>query len=536
MKNKTKKLYGGILQDPNDPRNNFFNFLKNSNVSLLSNSSSYGTIFKVDINNTEYKSPYSMFRTKHFGEKIKTLVLKICPLTKEYKKNRDFFLIQGKEKKTTTIDDFLKEYYAQIFIALDTCKYLETVCPFPVHVDFFRKTPMKHDIHFDDIPTIPDININEEGSPTDYMFDDKECLDIIKTKFESAEENDDDSDIDDEDISDFYVGSHHFGGAKNIIEQLIHFLNDKYDYLGVIAMEIADGYKTLKSFIDSPINYKKYKNYARYEIISLALEQRILHGDFHNENILINSDYEGYFNDRIGKAMLIDFGIINYLSDQEYGALKNLMAQNNYIDVINKIYQLSIAQPLWDYQGYTWFKNVTQEDINELILLVQQRQQSKKQLEDFSRQIRIEEPTIQYPSIPINLRLYQKYLPKMSYGLFFTGGASLIGGYDNNFFEPISGESIISLMENVFKTISFGMNSFSNISKKIDNIKKHSKTITPKSMDVPKMINTEMHGNNGITVGVGGKIKTYTHKRKYKKNTHKRKYKNKKYTSKRKYK
>jgi hypothetical protein len=99
MRNKNKKMYGGILQDPNDPRNNFFNFLRNSNVTLLSNSSVYGIIFKVDINNTEYQSPYSMFRTKNFGERVKTLVLKICPLTKEYKKRRDYFLIHGKEKK-----------------------------------------------------------------------------------------------------------------------------------------------------------------------------------------------------------------------------------------------------------------------------------------------------------------------------------------------------------------------------------------------------------------------------------------------------
>ena len=61
-----KKMYGGILQDPNDPRNNFFNFLKNSSISLLSNSSNYGIILKVQINNTSYNSPYSMFRIKHF--------------------------------------------------------------------------------------------------------------------------------------------------------------------------------------------------------------------------------------------------------------------------------------------------------------------------------------------------------------------------------------------------------------------------------------------------------------------------------------
>ena len=533
MKKINKKMYGGILQDPNDPRNNFFNFLKNANLTLLSNSSSYGIIFKLDINNAEYKSPYSMFRTKNFGEKITTLILKICPLTKEYKKNRNFFLINGKEKKTTTIDDFLREYYVQIFVALDTCKYLETVCPFPVYVDFFKNKLMTDNADFNDIPTIPDININEEGSPTDYMFDDKECLDILKTKFNKDEDkNDDDNDIDDDlEVDNF----EQFGGSKNIIEQMISYLDDKYDYLGLIAMEIADGYKTLKTFADNPVNYKKYQNYARYEIISLALEQRILHGDFHNENILINPDYEGYFNGRTGKAMVIDFGIINYLSDEEYVQLKNLFSQQNYVEGINKIYKLSIAQPLWDYQGYAWFKNVTQDDINELMLLIQQRQQSKKQLEDFSREIRVNNPATQYPSIPLNLKLYQKYLPKISYGLFFKGGSTL-----DKFFEPSGGQSVITVMEDVFKTISFGMNSFSIVSKKINNVKTQSKPI---ALNVPKMVNTDVLGNNSIAVGVGGKIKK-TNNRKCKKGTNKHncrkksnnhKNKNKKRTVKRKY-
>ena len=72
------------------------------------------------------------------GEPIKSLLIKSCPLVTEYKRNRPMLLIGGKEKKLTIKDDFLKEYYNQVYIALDTCKYLETICPFPIYNDAFN--------------------------------------------------------------------------------------------------------------------------------------------------------------------------------------------------------------------------------------------------------------------------------------------------------------------------------------------------------------------------------------------------------------
>ena len=201
-KNTLKTIYGGVLQDPNNSRTNFFNFLKNSSVTLLSNSSNYGTILQVNIINPDYISPYTMFRTKHFGEQIKCLIVKICPLVKKYERHRPILLISGKEKKTTPIDNFFEEYYAQIFIALDTCKYLETICPFPVYIDIFKKTSTQEDNYFNDLPTIDAADIDESNidnnSPTDYMFNDKECLDIFKQKFDIIIKKENSSDEDED--------------------------------------------------------------------------------------------------------------------------------------------------------------------------------------------------------------------------------------------------------------------------------------------------------------------------------------------------
>jgi (2Fe-2S) ferredoxin len=502
--NRLQEMYGGVLQDPNDPRNNFFNFLNNSSVTLLSNTSNYGIIYKVTISNNSYNSPYSMFRSKHFGEKVKTLVVKICPLVNQYKKNQPILLIGGKEKKTTTVNDFLKEYYTQVFIALDTCKYLESSCPFPVYVDLFKKTNSNNDTSFDDIPVVPDVNINE-GSPTDYMFDDTECLQLFKSKFSKGDDLNPHADDDDYGNTDIISHNDDFlgGGSDNILDQLINNLDVKYDYLGIIAMELAEGYNTLKTFLPNSAEYTLYKNYARYELIMLALENRLSHCDFHNENLLINPTYEGYFNEQTGKPLLIDFGLMKYIDDKEYSDLQQLFSQKKYDEFIHNLYEFSIPQPLWEYQGYNWFKNVTSDDINQIVQLITKREEAKRKLETFSR----EQPTSSnYPQIPLSLNKYQKFLPKISFGLFF-------GGYSDTFYQPIKSENIEKIMEDILKTISISITSLLTFNNKI--------YVLPSKKDVPNMIKMDVGLPTGIVNG-GKRRRTQKTKHNTKKYTRRR--------------
>ena len=237
-----------------------------------------------------------------------------------------------------------------------------------------------------------------------------------------------------------------------------------------------------------------------------------------------------------------------------------MISQNNYIDAINKIYYLSIAEPLWTYPGYTWFKIVDSEDTAKLILLHEQRQQSKHQLIEFSKNIRKTDPTTKYPKIPLSLRDYKDYLPKMSYGLFFKEDAKLTGGFNDMFFNTIADQSIPMLLQNILNTISFGINSYFNISKKIkdikikdiksediksediksediksediksEDIKKQSK-LKPMQLDVRNMVN-KIPIYKDTRVGVGGKLILYTYKHKKTKNNKKN---NKKKTHKRRY-
>jgi hypothetical protein len=66
---------------------------------------------------------------------------------------------------------------------------------------------------------------------------------------------------------------------------------------GIIFMEFADGYKTLRDIVEDPkiseIHRKKATILAK--MVHLVLyENSIAQGDSHNQNIMINLDYEGF--------------------------------------------------------------------------------------------------------------------------------------------------------------------------------------------------------------------------------------------------
>jgi hypothetical protein len=102
----------------------------------------------------------------------------------------------------------------------------------------------------------------------------------------------------------------------------------------------------------------------------------------------------------------------------------------------------------------------------------------------------------------------------MSYGLYF-------GGNSNKFYEPVQDKTTDSLLENIFKTISIGINSFYNINTKIQ------KNILPSLIqkDVPNMIDTRSKLQERILVGGKKKRKTRRHVNNRRKKT--RKYNNK---------
>ena len=463
------------MQSPNNPRENFFTFLKHSTVSLLSNSSSYGIIFKVDLKkDSSYKTPYYMFRSKHFGEPITSIVLKICPLVDEPRSTNNSIKIGTKTKLFTVRDEFLKEYYNTLYIALDTCKYLEPACPFPIYIDLLETAHLTTE-DFSYMPTMDalynDDDDTDEGSPTEYMFNSEACLNLListdtlsehesfeqKTYIKNtkatkataiADESDDDEEnghvsaFGEEEEGTFGGEKGTFGGGKSeLLAQLINGLREnKYDKIGIIAMELASGFQTLKSLESTP-EYGLYKNYARYELMVLAIEQQIVHCDFHTENLMINSTYERYFDGYVGKCLLIDFGLTTKI---EY-VFPPITIQS-IPDIVNKINDLSNKNK--NYQPYIWFNKLDVGDIDIINDLFVCRERSKQQLVEYSQRTRAMNNS-SYPSIPLKLIDYQKHLPKMAHGMFFSGGGR---EEDDAFYKPTTSPSTI------FETMIFGTN------------------------------------------------------------------------------
>ena len=296
-------------------------------------------------------------------------------------------------------------------------------------------------------------------------------------------------------------------------------------------MELADGFKTLRS-LQSNSRYKLYENIARYELIMLAIEQRIVHRDFHSENIMINENYDGYFDGINGKCLLIDFGEINKINNVIAVQIEDFFRQENYVSVINLIYDTSIPEPLRNYPGYTWFKNINEDDVSKIKELINARKISKSELEKYSREVRENNPDSEYPIIPLKLINYQKQLPKMVFQLL------LGGNFPNNFYTPKSGETVHNLLEKILKTISIGINSFSIFKKKITKNVKNAKQINPYkntvkqytnyTKDVPNMIDVSSQFQNSVALETGGKNKYKTYKRKKSYNKRNKTYKRKK--------
>ena len=65
----------------------------------------------------------------------------------------------------------------------------------------------------------------------------------------------------------------------------------------------------------------------------------------------------------------------------------------------------------------------------------------------------------------------QKNTPGRKFLVAGKGGFNLTGGFNDIFFNTTDDQSIFILLQNILKTISFGINSFLNISQKIEDIK-----------------------------------------------------------------
>jgi hypothetical protein len=118
-----------------------------------------------------------------------------------------------------------------------------------------------------------------------------------------------------------------------------------------IVMEAIEGYNVLLKHCDS-----KYERFALFELWRLH-KYGYTHGDYHKENVLINAEYEYYFDKNIkGRALILDFG-------------RSSPIQYNTIPDLNSVLKneiSSLSDPHWP--SYIWlsyyFNNCQTETIH----------------------------------------------------------------------------------------------------------------------------------------------------------------------------
>jgi hypothetical protein len=113
--------------------------------------------------------------------------------------------------------------------------------------------------------------------------------------------------------------------------------NKQIDYkIGIIGMELMDGYDTLRSYdVSDQDKMLMYVNFAAYELIRLG-SLGYLHNDTHFNNILINPNVPYFRGDIPGRAMLIDFGRTTE-ADKELMSECQLVLETGDVDLMKSV-------------------------------------------------------------------------------------------------------------------------------------------------------------------------------------------------------
>ena len=289
-KHNNKYQKGGMLLESLSSANaeiNFSNFINDSNPTILAQGA-YGFVIKWQLNagstNDKYKK---IIPTAEFGNKITTIIIKLCCIRPMDKFNPDEVDVGNIRSVSET--EFINETNIQTDIYLKTINYLQPICPGIAYANI--------------VPV--------ELTPGQNIINPDTIFGKIVTRCASS------------------------FNLKNIINRIISFINKnsestiipKYK-IGVIAMEMAENLTSN----NVSTNYD-FANIGRYALLNLALTTGYTHGDFHKGNILI-CDSTSYFNGVNYRPIIIDFGRTVKLPPDKFDQLKAFVSNHDYISAL----------------------------------------------------------------------------------------------------------------------------------------------------------------------------------------------------------
>ena len=313
MKNKitrrNKKQKGGILLKM-DASKAFQFFVNNSKIELFTETGGYGVMLKATLHDN-LDSPYEMFGPKNFKQPVPSILIKLVALNPDKKYNVDedeeeeemndvWWYLKGESKQTELPENFIKEVNVQTEIFFKTMEYLEPLCPAPV----FSKI-------------LTDASSMEE---------------FLNTLINNS--------------TDPYT--------KKVLHRIIENINELYTIpsLGVLGMEIADGFDTMHNYYKycearNDINsYEWSEQMAKLQILNLALKTGYSQNDFHRSNLLVNPKYKGFYKDLNGKILIIDFGFASKLNNDVLDHIRENYQAGNYSEALKTFETLTRSDDL----------------------------------------------------------------------------------------------------------------------------------------------------------------------------------------------
>ena len=317
MRRKTQK--GGIIIKKNtEEALNFF--IENAAEFVwlkATGASASGVIFECTLKD-DVESPYEMIRSTDFKSPVRKILVKLVGIDSEVfdvksddyaPKIWDTERVRITPKKLEQEEVFKSEINIQTDIFLKTISYLNPLCPAPIYASIKKDT--------------------------------SDALSFI-SKLKTA-------------ASESAITNALLDGISENIEY------GSIPYLGILGMEIADGYKTFYDFYQdktSKDDIRKYENMIRLKVIDLALKTGYSQGDFHVGNMLVNPKlFTGYYNGILGNVLIIDFGYANKIPQEKLRQIKQLVSKNNYVEALKIFYTLerSDGLPLNEYPNfYGW--------------------------------------------------------------------------------------------------------------------------------------------------------------------------------------
>lgn len=270
-------------------------FLNNSTITIIPGTikSASGVIF-ISTLNSGISSPYTLFRSQNNSEikrrkiGIEQMIIKLVAVG-NYEGSQQTWAGTSfpNNKNIEKEENFRKENDIQTEIFNKTKEKLDPVCPEIFYYSIEKDKDAA--IHF--LNNMKELANNEETAIS--MLDDF---------------------------------------IKNIIDGIIPFL-------GILGMEMANGYHTLKNIYSDPLldekTIKQYENMARLRILDMVIKSGYSQNDYLGDNILVNPNITGYYkdengNDIQGHILIIDFGYASKMPDEELEKMKTFIKLNQY--------------------------------------------------------------------------------------------------------------------------------------------------------------------------------------------------------------